>query len=165
MGSILHMKIIPPIGGDTLFAGMYAAYDALSPRLQNFLEGLTATHDGARAFAKYDTTKTDKIYPVAAHPVIARHPVSGRKVLFVNSGFTSHINELTRAESDMLLAYLYDHLSQPDFQVRFRWRENSVAFWDNRCTQHKAIWDYYPNVRSGFRVQIQGAVPPIPAAA
>ncbi len=87
MGSILHMQVIPPVGGDTLFASMYAAYEALSPRLQAFLETLTATHDGATAFSKYNPN-SGKTYPVAVHPVIARHPVSGRKLLFVNSGFT-----------------------------------------------------------------------------
>lgn len=165
MGSILHMHVVPPAGGDTLFASMYAAYDALSPKLQSILEGLTATHDGAVGFAKYGEAVPGKTYPVAVHPIVARHPVTGRKLLFVNSGFTLRINELSQAESDALLAFLYAHLSQPDFQARLRWRPNSVAFWDNRCTQHKAIWDYFPHVRSGFRVQIKGTQPPLAAAA
>ena len=151
MGSILHIHTLPPAGGDTIFASMYAAYDALSPQMKDYLEGLTATHDGILAFGKYGR---DKKYPVSTHPVIRKHPVSGRKVIYVNKGFTSHINELARDESNTILHYLFDHVTKPDFQVRFRWRKHSIAFWDNRCTQHIAIWDYYPNVRSGYRVQI-----------
>lgn len=151
MGSILHIHTLPPTGGDTIFASMYAAYDALSPRMKAYLEGLTATHDGLLAFGKYGR---DKKYPLSVHPVIKEHPVTGRKVIFVNKGFTSHINELAKDENAAVLGYLFAHVTKPDFQVRFRWRKDSIAFWDNRCTQHIAIWDYYPNVRSGYRVQI-----------
>ncbi len=159
LGSILYLHTLPPIGGDTIFASMYAAYDALSPPMQKFLEGLTATHDGALAFGRFDPNGK---YPIASHPVIVRHPVSGRKVIFVNRGFTARINELSPAESAALLAYLYQHVEKPDFQIRFRWQKHSIAFWDNRCTQHLAIWDYFPNVRSGYRVQIDGEGPPVP---
>ena len=160
MGSILHLHTLPPIGGDTIFASMYAAYDALSPRMQTFLEGLTATHDGMLAFGRFDPTKK---YPVSVHPVITRHPVSKKKVIYVNRGFTARINELEPAESAAVLNFLYQHVEKPDFQMRFTWRKDSIAFWDNRCTQHLAIWDYYPNVRAGHRVQIDADQPPMAA--
>ena len=157
MGSILYQRIVPPAGGgDTLFASMYAAYEALSPRMQSYLSGLTATHDGAKIFDKSETTK----YPVASHPIVARHPVTGRKLLYVNRGQTTHINEVPREESDAILGYLFDHIESPEWQMRFHWRDHSIAFWDNRCTQHRAIWDYWPNVRSGYRIQIRGTEPP-----
>ena len=157
MGSILHIHTLPPVGGDTIWASMYAAYEALSDRMKAYLEGLTATHDGRIAFGRFDPHGK---YPVNVHRVIVRHPETKRPVLYVNRGFTSHINELPAGEGADLLQMLYKHLEKPDFQVRFRWRKDSIAFWDNRCTQHLAIWDYYPQVRSGFRVQIQGANPP-----
>jgi taurine dioxygenase len=157
MGSILHLYTLPPMGGDTLWASMYAAYDALSPRMKQYLEGLTATHDGGIAFRRFDPNGK---YPVSTHAVVPRHPETKRKLLYVNRGFTSHINELPAGESAEVLALLYRHLEKPDFQVRFRWEQHSIAFWDNRCTQHLAIWDYYPNVRSGYRVQIKGSNPP-----
>ena len=159
MGSILHQHIVPPMGGgDTLFASMYAAYDELSPRMQRFLEGLTATHDGALLFDKTSTK-----YPTAVHPVIVRDPVSGRKLIYVNRGFTARINELPAEESAAVLSFLFDHCARPEFHMRFRWRAHSIAFWDNRCSQHQAIWDYYPNVRSGYRIQVKGTAPPLPA--
>ena len=157
MGSILHLHTLPPLGGDTIWASMYAAYDALSDRMKAYLEGLTATHDGGIAFRRFDPNGK---YPVAVHKVVVRHPETQRRVLYVNRGFTSHINELPSSESAEVLQLLYRHLEKPDFQVRFRWRQHSIAFWDNRCTQHLAVWDYFPNVRSGFRVQIEGANPP-----
>ena len=153
MGSILHLVQTPPNGGGaTLFASMYAAYNGLSPRMKTYLEGLTATHDGRRVFGPNA--------PVSSHPVIATHPVSGLKLVFVNAAMTSHIDGLPRDESDAVLAFLYQHCTKPDYQVRFQWRDHSIAFWDNRCSQHKAIWDYYPNVRSGFRIQIKGTEGP-----
>jgi taurine dioxygenase len=157
MGSILHIHTLPPVGGDTIWASMYAAYEALSDRMKKYLDGLTATHDGRIAFGRFDPNGK---YPVNVHRVIVRHPETQRPVLYVNRGFTSHINELPAAESADLLQMLYKHLEKPDFQVRFRWRKDSIAFWDNRCTQHLAIWDYYPQVRSGYRVQIKGSNPP-----
>ncbi|MGH8139889.1 MAG: TauD/TfdA dioxygenase family protein [Steroidobacteraceae bacterium] len=157
MGSILHLHTLPPIGGDTLFASMYAAYEALSSRMKTYLEGLTATHDGGIAFRRFDPNGK---YPISVHAVVPRHPETKRPLLYVNRGFTSHINELPAAESAELLQLLYRHLEKPDFQVRFRWEPHSIAFWDNRCTQHLAVWDYYPNVRSGYRIQIRGSNPP-----
>jgi alpha-ketoglutarate-dependent taurine dioxygenase len=156
LGSILYLHTLPPLGGDTIFASMYAAYDALSPRMKDYLSGLTATHDGALVFNRFSK---DKKYPVSVHPVITKHPATGRKVIFVNRSFTSHINELPERESKAVLNFLYDHLESPLYQMRFHWEPHSIAFWDNRCTQHYAVWDYYPAVRSGFRVQIEGQKP------
>ena len=112
---------------------------------------MTATHDGRIAFGRFDPTKT---YPISVHPVIARHQETGRKLIYVNRGFTSHINELPPAESAKVLEFLYQHVESPLWQCRFHWRKHSIAFWDNRCTQHYAVWDYRPQVRSGWRVQI-----------
>ena len=153
MGSILYLHTLPSLGGDTAFASMYAAYDGLSDRMKVYLEGLTATHDGRLAFGRFDP-KGD--YPIAVHPVIRTHPETGRKVIYVNPGFTSQINELAKPESDAILSYLYQHCANEYFQMRFCWEPHSVAFWDNRCTQHLAIWDYFPETRSGYRVQIEG---------
>jgi len=152
-GSILYNHTVPPDGGgDTLFASMYAAYDALSPTMKDFLEGLTATHDGKHIFGPAT--------PATVHPVIIRHPVTDKKILFVNRGFTMRINELSAEESDALLKFLYVHLIHPDWTVRFRWTPHSLAMWDNMCLQHRAIWDYWPHTRSGYRVQFEGDAPP-----
>jgi taurine dioxygenase len=163
LGSILHLHTVPPSGGDTLFASMYAAYDALSPRLQAYLEGLTALHSGERTYRRtnrlLNIDDRGRVFPEANHPVIRTHPVTGRKALFVNRGFTSRINEVPEEESAAILDYLYGHAEKPEFQVRFQWKQNSVAFWDNRAVQHKALWDYYPNIRSGYRVTVKGDRP------
>ena len=163
MGSILHLNTVPPSGGDTIFASMYEAYDALSDRLKTYLEGLTAVHDGEHVYrGRYVDRGGDdsgKIYPNAVHPVVRTHPVTQRKALFVNSTFTTRINEVPRDEGDAILSFLYQHCSQPAFQVRFRWQPDSIAFWDNRCVQHIAMWDYFPQVRSGFRVTVKGDRP------
>ncbi|RZS81236.1 TauD/TfdA dioxygenase family protein [Pigmentiphaga kullae] len=154
LGSMLYNHTVPPHGGgDTMFASMYAAYDALSPRMKTYLEGLTATHDGTRVFGPGT--------PISSHPVIVRHPESGKKLIFVNTDFTSHINELPRLEGERVLRFLVDHCNKPEWTCRFRWEPHSIAFWDNRCTHHKAIWDYWPNVRSGFRVQVEGKEAPV----
>lgn len=163
LGSILYLHTVPETGGDTLFASQYAAYEALSPRMKAYLEGLTAFHDGGPNYratnAKLGIAETGRVYPNAVHPVVRTHPVSGRKALFVNRGFTQRINGLPDDESRSVLAFLIEHATKPDFQVRFRWQPHSVAFWDNRAVQHLAIWDYFPQVRSGFRVTIKGDRP------
>lgn len=158
LGSILHLHTLPPEGGDTLFASMYAAYDALSPAMKAFLDPLTAVHDANHVYQAIfpDPTKT---YPCNTHPVIRTHPVTKRKGIYVNSSYTLRIVELEKAESDAMLAFLYDHVKNPNFHVRFRWQPDSVAFWDNRCTQHFATWDYFPETRSGFRVTVAGDRP------
>ena len=163
MGSILHLNTVPESGGDTLFASMYAAYDALSEPMKEFLAKLTAIHDGEHVYrGRYADRGVDdagKVYPRAEHPIIRTHPVTGRKGLYVNRTFTTHIPQLAREESDALLDFLWRHAEQPLFQCRFAWQKNSIAFWDNRCVQHHAMWDYFPNVRSGFRVTVKGDRP------
>jgi alpha-ketoglutarate-dependent taurine dioxygenase len=163
MGSVLHLNTVPPVGGDTLFASMYAAYEALSAPMKTYLENLTATHDGERVWrGRYTDQGVDdsgRVFPRAVHPVIRTHPITGRKGIFVNSPFTTHINEIPQDESDDILAFLYKLCANPAFQVRFRWQPNSVAFWDNRCVQHLALWDYFPETRSGYRVTMEGDQP------
>jgi len=163
MSSILHLKLIPESGGDTLFSSMYAAYDALSEPMKAMLGELTATHDGGPNYRdrarRNSESEAGRVNPVAVHPVVATHPFTGRKTLYVNSVFTVRINELTETESRAVLDYLFAHVTRPDFQCRFHWQPNSIAFWDNRAVQHYAVWDYYPAVRSGQRVTIRGDRP------
>jgi taurine dioxygenase len=160
MGSILYMHELPPVGGDTLFASMYAAYDALSEPMKRFLEPLTAMHEGEHVYrGRYGMNDAGKVFPKAEHPVVRTHPVSGRKALYVNGGFTTRIVQLKRGESEAVLRFLYRHVETPEFHCRFRWQVNSVAFWDNRCMQHHAMWDYYPQRRHGHRVTIKGDKP------
>jgi taurine dioxygenase len=156
LGSILYLHTVPA-GGDTVFSSMYAAYNALSDRMKAHLEGLTAVHDAVLGFG--GITPEGMKLPRSSHPVVRTHPVTGRKALYVNRGFTTHIEGIPRLESNALLSYLYDHVQRPDFQCRFHWRPHSIAFWDNRCLQHSAVWDYFPNTRSGYRVQIMGDKP------
>lgn len=156
MASILYNHTVPPDGGgDTGFASMYAAYEGLSDRMKKYLIGLTAVHDGAPIFGEGT--------PKATHPVIAVHPVSGRRLLYINDSFTVRINDLPREEGDALLRFLKQHCQRVEWTCRFKWEPHSIAFWDNRCAHHRAINDYLPNVRSGYRVQIEGEGPPIPA--
>jgi len=163
MGSVLHMHTVPDTGGDTLFSSMTAAYDALSEPMQTMLDGLTARHSGEMAYrGRYEYRGVDDegmSYPDNDHPVVRTHPVTKRKGLFVNRIFTSRINGVTEAESESLLQFLFRHIGKPEFQVRFRWRPGSVAFWDNRAVQHYAIWDYFPKTRSGYRVTVAGDRP------
>lgn len=158
MGSILYLHTVPESGGDTMFASMYAAYEALSDRMQRYLEGLRAVHDGNPLYKRL-FPDIDRTYPSATHPIIRTHPVTGRKLLFVNAQYTDHIVGVPKAESDAILNYLYDHCQDPRFHCRFRWEPHSIAFWDNRCTQHYAIWDYFPETRSGYRVTLAGDRP------
>jgi len=169
LGAILSAKKIPPVGGDTLWASASAAYDGLSPALKRALEGLTASHDLAKSFpaarfgaddesrARLEEAKRKN--PPVTHPVIRTHPVTGRKSIFVNEGFTTHINELAEHESQALLQLLYHHCQKPDYTVRWRWRTHDVAFWDNRCTFHYAVDDYRPTHRIMNRATIQGDIP------
>jgi taurine dioxygenase len=163
LASILHMTTVPDSGGDTLFSSMYAAYEALSDPMKRLLAGLTATHDGAPNYddraRRSRENNPDRVNPVAVHPVIATHPTTGKKTIYVNSTFTVRINELTQAESDAVLELLFAHVARPEFQCRFKWQRHSVAFWDNRAVQHYAVWDYYPAVRTGQRVTIRGDRP------
>ena len=162
-GSILHLHEVPESGGDTLFANMVAAHDALSVPMQTFLAGLTAIHTSERNFSGYFGTRLEETrdgdFPETAHPVVAAHPETGAKALYVNEIFTSHIVELEPEEGRALLDFLYRHVNQPRFQCRFQWKRNSVAMWDNRATQHMALFDYWPHTRAGHRVTIRGARP------
>jgi taurine dioxygenase len=158
MGSILYLPIVPEAGGDTLFASMYAAYDALSPRMKAYLDGMMAVHDADHVYRPL-FPDIDRKYPNSTHPIVRTHPVTGRKLIFVNASYTTHIVGVSKDESAAILGYLYKHCGNPDFQVRFRWQPNSVAFWDNRCTWHQAVWDYFPDTRSGYRVTVAGDKP------
>ena len=157
LGSILHLHQVPP-GGDTLFANMYAAYEALSAPLRSLLDGLAARHESDYT-GQYGDHKPQREFPRASHPVVRTHPVTGRKALFVNAGFTRYIEGLSRRESAGLLNMLFEHVKNPTFHCRFRWQPNSLAMWDNRCVQHMAVWDYHPKTRSGLRVTIKGDKP------
>lgn len=163
MGSILHLHTLPPHGGDTLFASSHAVYDSLSPALRAYLSTLTATHDGEPVYRSRNRQRgiddSGRIYPRASHPVIRTHPETGRKGVFVNANFTTHIDGVSAEESEAVLQFLYRQFARPDFQVRFRWAPDSIAFWDNRSAQHLAVWDYFPHVRSGNRVTIHGDRP------
>jgi taurine dioxygenase len=158
MGSILYLHTVPEAGGDTMFANMYAAYEALSERMKVYIEGLNALHDADHVYRGY-FPDVDKKYPRAVHPIVRTHPVTRRRLLFVNPLYTLGIVGVPKDEGDAILKYLYNHVANPNFHVRFRWRPHSVAFWDNRCTQHMAVWDYFPETRSGFRVTIAGDKP------
>ena len=171
LATMLQLHVLPSTGGDTLFASMSAAFETLSPTLQQFLTGLTATHASEHIYrgryAERGVQDDDKTYPSAVHPVVRTHPISSRQALYVNPSFTTHINELSAEESHALLELLYRHQQRSEFQVRFQWTPNAIAIWDNRCTQHFALWDYWPEERKGHRVTIKGERPyyePDPAA-
>ena len=157
LGSILYGKVVPKTGGDTCWASMYAAYDGLSSSMQEFLSGLTGIHESAHVYAKLKGSVAN--YPSAEHPIIRTHPETGRQGLYVNSIFTTGIKELKKAEERSVLDFLFRHIETPEFQVRFHWQENSVAFWDNRCTQHRATADFFPQTRTMQRVTINGDQP------
>jgi len=159
MGSILYMHENQPTGGDTAFANMYLAYETLSEPIRKLCDGLTALHTSAHIFSKDAYARSDKKFPEAVHPLVRTHPVTGRKSLFANRGFTTRLMELKKHESDALLEMLFRHAETPEFQCRFRWERHSVAFWDNRCALHRATFDYHPAVRHGHRVTIKGDRP------
>lgn len=181
MGSILHAVTVPAVGGDTIWASMYAAYEALSDKMQRFLSGLSALHDFEHVFFGNklygedgrqvlrqgknrpedadDVQRLRQKHPVMEHPVLRTHPVTGKTALFVNSVFTLRIKDMKESESRALLDFLFRHIETPEFQVRFKWRKNSIAFWDNRCTQHYAVADYYPQLRHMHRVTVEGDRP------
>jgi taurine dioxygenase len=162
MGSVLRCAIAPEYGGDTMWASMYAAYEALSDSMQRLLSGLRARHAGDffNYLAKDEAQRGDLAKDNGAvHPVIRTHPVMGRKGIFVNSTFTKSIEGMKPAESRALLSFLYEHVSQPDFSVRFRWETDSIAMWDNRCTQHRVVRDRIAAHRKMERVTIVGDAP------
>lgn len=166
MGSILHAREVPERGGDTLFASMYAAHDALSGGLQRTLEGLQALHSSRHVFgastyaARGDLTdrigNAEAATQDAVHPVVIRHPGSGRRALYVNPAFTVRFAGWTEEESRPLLEHLYQHAARPEFTCRFQWRPGSIAFWDNRCTWHYALNDYHGQRRLMHRITVAG---------
>ena len=163
LGTMLQIHILPACGGDTMFSNMYSAYDSLSLPLREMLDHMTATHESEHIYkGRYsDRGRNDAEIdcPRATHPVVRTHPETGRKALFVNRTFTTRINELSAHESDNILEMLFQHAEHIDHQIRFRWSLNDMAFWDNRCCMHRAIWDYWPEERKGRRVTILGDKP------
>jgi taurine dioxygenase len=164
LGSILQAQLLPEVGGDTCFASMHAAYEALSPALKAMLEGLTASHSTARILqttrergnVSYDSEE-DRIAP-RSRPIVTVDPRSGRRRLFVNPNYTVAIDGLSKAESDRLLAFLYAHVNSPEFQMRYRWSVGDIAFWDNHAVQHYAVADYTSR-RVMQRVTLLGYAP------
>ncbi len=163
LGSVLLAREVPAVGGDTLFCDMYAAYEGLDDSVRASLDGLRAVHDFTRTFgrmmSKEELAKKRQEFPPAEHPVVRTHPETGRKGLYVNAAFTSHIVGMDPEESDRLLELLYRQATVPEYQCRFRWRQYSVAFWDNRAVQHYAVSDYFPSRRLMERVTIVGDRP------
>jgi taurine dioxygenase len=169
LAGILSAKQMPTSGGDTLWSSCSAAYEALSEPMRRFLDGLTAQHSVAKSFpaerwqndpdSKERYERAVAKYPPVNHPVVRVHPVTGRKGLFVNGGFTTHINELRATESRVLLDFLDGHAGRPEFTVRWRWKVDDLVFWDNRVTQHYAVADYLPERRVVYRATVNGDKP------
>lgn len=164
LGSMLYITETPESGGgDTLFADMYLAYDLLSEKMKAMLDGLVAVHDGAMPYLTgYKVSPPQgSEYPRNQHPVVTTHPETGKKILYVNSGFTHHIKDMHPWESRMLLDGLFKHIAETQrLYCRVSWEPNTLTFWDNRCTQHHAVWDYWPHSRYGERVSIVGTERP-----
>ena len=166
MASILHAIEVPLFGGDTCFASMYAAYDALSDPFKSLLGGMRAWHSSRHVFgaarAQSESARTGRVGNAGAatqdalHPVVITHPLSGRKAVYVNPQFTTRIDGLAAAESDAILGFLYRHCQNADFQCRVSWRAGDVTMWDNRATWHKAINDYHGHRRYMHRVTVEG---------
>jgi taurine dioxygenase len=167
MASMLVAREVPPQGGDTLFANMYLAYEALSPGLKNILEKLVAVNSSAKA--NVTRTREDRIKSdgqdsagkefVAEHPVVRSHAETGRKALYVNAAHTVRFKDMTEEESAPLLSYLFQHQIRPEFTCRFSWRVGSIALWDNRCTQHNPVNDYHGHRRLMHRITLAGDRP------
>ncbi len=163
LGAVLRARTIPPRGGDTLFADTTAAYADLPPDLRARLDTLTATHDILKSYgwklSPAEAAELTAKHPPQSHPVVRVHPETGEKSLFVNHGFTTKIDGLGKAESDELLALLFERVRIPEYQVRIQWTPNTVLFWDNRATQHYPVADYWPAERAVERVTIVGDKP------
>jgi len=167
LGSILRAVEVPPVGGDTLFADMYAAYEGLSDEVKAEIDGAVAVHDFTnfrlgmrkRGVSEAEIEAFNEAYPKPVHPVVRTHPETGRKALYVNAAFTIEIVGMEAARSKKLLKHLYAQAAIPEYQCRFRWETNSIAFWDNRASQHYAASDYWPAVRRMERVTVIGDTP------
>lgn len=168
LGTMLHALDVPKFGGDTMFTSMTAAFEGLSDRMQHFLSGLEAYHDfivfkalfGDTAERRAKLLEYEQDYPPALHPVVAEHPVTGKKLIFVNPQFTVKIKGMGAPESQQLLNQLYDLTKVPEYQYRHHWTNNTLVFWDNRSTQHYAVHDYFPKKRYMQRVTISGREAP-----
>lgn len=167
LGSILRAIEVPATGGDTLWADMYLAYENLTDEMKEKLDGLIAVHDfeffrqamRKRGASEEKIKAFNKEYPAAEHPVVRTHPDTGKKALYVNKAFTRYIKGMDEAASAELLEFLYHQAWVPENQCRFKWRQNSIAFWDNRASQHYAVSDYSPNIRHMERATIIGDRP------
>lgn len=165
--SILRSRICPPKGGDTMWASMTKAYESLSESMKNFLDGLQAEHDFCHGFqeslaqpgGRERLQEAINSNPPVHHPVVRTHPENGKKAIFVNPLFTTKIVGLTKQESKAILKFLYEYVITPEFTCRFSWGPNSIAIWDNRCTQHKPINDYFPAHRKMERITVDGDIP------
>ncbi|MDA0301665.1 MAG: TauD/TfdA family dioxygenase [Chloroflexi bacterium] len=167
MGTMLLAREIPPFGGDTLFANQYLAYESLSPGMQRLLEGLVAVNTSAKA--DVSKTREDRLRSdgseearkqfAAEHPVVRTHPETGRRALFVNIAHTSHFKDMTEEESAPILQFLHQHQVKPEFTCRFAWEVGSLAFWDNRSTQHNPVNDYHGYRRVMHRITLGGDKP------
>ncbi|MSO69022.1 MAG: taurine dioxygenase [Alphaproteobacteria bacterium] len=167
MGAMLLAREVPPVGGDTLFANMYLAYEALSSGMKRLLDGLVGVSSSAKA--DVSRTREDRIKDSpgeqarksyeTAHPVVRTHPETGRKALYVNIAHTARIKDMTEEESAGLLHYLFQHQVRPEFTCRFAWKPGSMAFWDNRVAQHNPINDYHGQRRIMHRISLAGDVP------
>ena len=162
LGSILKAVEVPAVGGDTLFANMVMAYELLPDDIKEAITGQVAIHDIARVFAGRLNKSAEELrerYPPMEHPIVRTHPETGESVLYVNTAFTSHIKDMEEGDSARLLRKLYRTAANPEIQCRFRWQPGSLAFWDNRASQHFASSDYFPQVRKMERVTIAGDRP------
>lgn len=167
LGSVLRAVEVPEVGGDTLFSDMYAAYENLPDWVKEKIDGAVAVHDFAhfrkmmrtRGRSEAEIEEMNRKYPMVEHPVVRTHPETGRKGIYVNAAFTQHIVGMEKTESDAMLAFLYAQAATPEYQCRFGWRKNSIAFWDNRACQHYAVSDYWPAVRRMERVTVIGDRP------
>lgn len=167
LGSILKAVQLPPVGGDTCFASAVAAYEALSDSMRRFVDGLRAVHDITKPMTRairagiFDAGKLPELqkqWPPVEHPVVRTHPVTGARALYVNGNSTTHIVGLSERENDLVLPFLNDQVRSPEFQCRFEWDTNSIAFWDNRIVQHYAVPDYTER-RIMHRVTLVGDKP------
>jgi taurine dioxygenase len=163
MGGILRMRRMPALGGDTLFADTAAIYADLPPHIKEKIETLEAEHDILQSFGyRVSDEKKEQLrrdFPAQAHPIVRTHPETGERHLFVNHVFTTRILGLPEEEGRSLLAYLIDRVKTPEYQVRFRWSDNAIVFWDNRATQHYAVLDYGLQERIVERVTVKGDKP------
>ncbi|PZT71279.1 taurine dioxygenase [Streptomyces sp. SW4] len=163
LGAVLQLREVPPSGGDTMWADMAAAYDNLPQDVKDRIDHARAVHDFIPGFARFYGPERlapfQDVFPPVEHPVVRTHPVTGRRMLFVNTSFTTHIVGMDRDESDRLLRLLFQQAHVPEYQVRFRWQPGDIAFWDNRATQHYAVNDYAGRRRVAERVAIAGDRP------